>query len=98
MPPGNEPLSDPVQSGRRNIRLKARWDDINEAGRIARSLATSQLATQHQIDTYFHSPRGRLKLRQIDGLTAMLVSYRRPDFAAPRQATTDWCRSPIRSR
>jgi predicted adenylyl cyclase CyaB len=64
---------------RRNIELKARLGDLEAARRVAARVATSRLGTQHQVDTYFHAPHGRLKLRQIDGLSAMLVAYRRPD-------------------
>jgi len=35
--------------------------------------------TMHQIDTYFNVPKGRLKLREIDGETAQLVYYKRAD-------------------
>jgi predicted adenylyl cyclase CyaB len=66
-------------SVRRNIELKARLRDIAAARRVAEALATSRLGTQHQVDTYFPVPRGRLKLRQIDGLSALLIAYHRQD-------------------
>lgn len=62
-----------------NIELKARLTDVDRARRIATELATKRLEPQHQVDTYFHCRSGRLKLRQIDGLTAQLIWYERPD-------------------
>jgi adenylate cyclase, class 2 len=68
----------------RNIELKARLADYDAAQRVALAIATKQLGTQHQIDTYFHCNHGRLKLRQIDGLRAELISYARADEEGPK--------------
>ena len=68
----------------RNIELKARLGDLEAARRIALRIATKQIGTQHQIDTYFHCRDGRLKLRQIDGLSAQLVWYARADQEGPK--------------
>ena len=65
----------------RNIELKARLADYAAAQKVAETVATRRLGTQHQIDTYFHCGQGRLKLRQIDRLRAELVWYARPDRA-----------------
>lgn len=67
----------------RNIEIKARLADIEAAGKTAEEIATKRLGTQHQIDTYFDARHGRLKLRQIDGLSAQLVWYSRPDTEEP---------------
>jgi predicted adenylyl cyclase CyaB len=67
-----------------NIELKARLTDLDRARRIAAKLATKRLEPQHQIDTYFHCRSGRLKLRQIDGLTTQLIWYERPDREGPK--------------
>ena len=67
----------------RNIELKARLADYDAAHRAAASIATKRLETQHQIDTYFHCNDGRLKLRQIDGLRAELIWYKRDDQEDP---------------
>ena len=48
----------------RNIELKARLHDLTSARETARRLATDSLGVQQQIDTYFHCPQGRLKLRE----------------------------------
>jgi predicted adenylyl cyclase CyaB len=68
----------------RNIELKARLHDLAAARAVAESVATKRLGVQHQVDTYFHCPQGRLKLRQIDGLSAQLVWYARPDEQGPK--------------
>jgi adenylate cyclase, class 2 len=68
----------------RNIELKTRLRDPAAARAVAEALATKRLGVQHQVDTYFHCPHGRLKLRQIDGLSAQLVWYARPDQQGPK--------------
>jgi adenylate cyclase, class 2 len=68
----------------RNIELKARLRDPQAARATALAAATKRLGVQHQVDTYFHCRQGRLKLRQIDGLSAQLVWYARPDDLGPK--------------
>jgi adenylate cyclase class 2 len=63
----------------RNIELKARLDDWDRAREIARRLATEYPGVERQVDTYFNCPRGRLKLREIQGRTAQLIWYSRAD-------------------
>lgn len=70
----------------RNIELKARIVSLEAVRATAQNLATGQLGLMHQIDTYFHAPRGRLKLRQIDGQPAQLISYQRSDEAQARHS------------
>jgi adenylate cyclase class IV len=48
----------------RNIELKARLHDLAAARQTARRLATEFLGIHQQVDTYFHCPEGRLKLRE----------------------------------
>jgi len=68
----------------RNIEIKARLHDLPAARRTAEALATQRLGVQDQIDTYFRCANGRLKLRQIEGLTAQLVWYVRPSDPQPK--------------
>jgi predicted adenylyl cyclase CyaB len=70
----------------RNIELKTRLRDPAAARAVAEAVATKRLGVQHQVDTYFHCPHGRLKLRQIDGLSAQLVWYARPDREGPKRS------------
>lgn len=77
----------------RNIELKARLDGLQHAAEVAASLATHALGTQRQVDTYFHVPCGRLKLRQIDGRAAQLVWYQRA--SEPGAKASDYQLVPI---
>src|SRR5947207_1374897 len=65
----------------RNIELKARLDDPAVATRVAEQLCGRVAKIERQLDTYFGSPHGRLKLREIDGHKAELIWYQRPDQA-----------------
>jgi len=67
-----------------NIEIKARLKDPEAARQIAEALATNRLGVQAQVDTYFPCSHGRLKLRQIDGLSAELVWCARPDRQGPK--------------
>lgn len=68
----------------RNLELKARYADPAEAERIARSLGAELRGDLHQVDTYFITPRGRLKLRQINRAGGELIYYKRPEATAAR--------------
>lgn len=68
----------------RNIELKARLSDLEAARRTARSLTASEPTVEEQVDTYFHCPNGRLKLRQVRGRKAELIGYARPDTSSPK--------------
>ena len=68
----------------RNIELKARLTDWEAAREVAEAVATDRPGTEHQVDTYFHCRQGRLKLREIDGRSAQLVSYARADEPGPK--------------
>lgn len=68
----------------RNVEIKAKIDSLERARPIAQRLATDQLGTQTQIDTYFHCRQGRLKLREITGKHDQLIWYCRDDRTDPR--------------
>ncbi len=80
-PPDDDRPNDQVRC---NVELKARLRSLDSARKIAKSLATGQLPDQHQVDTYFRCHQGRLKLREIDGGPAQLISYQRPDTTAAK--------------
>ncbi|HTQ41086.1 MAG TPA: class IV adenylate cyclase [Pirellulales bacterium] len=79
-----------------NIELKARVHNLAAARTIAQRLATAYLGVQHQTDTYFHCPQGRLKLREIveddshpgepPRRLAQLIRYERPDEPDAKQS------------
>lgn len=69
----------------RNLELKARYPSLRNAARIARALGARNKEALRQTDTYFASAAGRrLKLREIAGQTAELISYRRPNRQGSR--------------
>jgi adenylate cyclase class IV len=90
----------PAPSTGRNVELKARCGDVEEAERRALAAGAVPTAVLHQRDTYFAAPRGRLKLREErrepwpgyagrDDLTAELVHYERTDEAVARGSSYD---------
>jgi len=78
MPPRSRP--------RQNVELKVRLPDLRHARRVAQRMATSQLASEHQIDSYFQTRQGRLKLREIDGQPPVLIWYSRADHTGPKRS------------
>jgi predicted adenylyl cyclase CyaB len=58
--------------------------DLDRLREIAQRLATHPAETQHQVDTYFQSRRGRLKLREINDQRAELIWYERADQKQPK--------------
>ena len=69
---------------RRNLELKARCSDLATARQRALGLGAKPAGLLIQCDTYFHVPTGRLKLRTIEGETAQLICYERPDQTGTR--------------
>ncbi len=69
-----------------NIEIKARARDFN--GMRLRAAALSQTPVQviPQEDTFFHTPKGRLKLRLLAPDRAQLVYYERPDQDGPKRS------------
>jgi predicted adenylyl cyclase CyaB len=67
-----------------NIEIKARCPDLDAARRHLGHLGIPLVRRMRQVDTYFHVPHGRLKLREIDGEPAQLIQYERPDAAVAR--------------
>ena len=69
-----------------NIEIKARVRDM--AGLRARAEALSDTPVQviPQEDTFFHTPKGRLKLRRLQPDQAQLVYYERPDQDGPKRS------------
>jgi predicted adenylyl cyclase CyaB len=65
----------------RNLELKAKvrdWEAVRDA---AERLAGGPPERILQVDTFFHSPRGRLKLREFSADCGELIYYERPDTA-----------------
>lgn len=79
------PSPDPTQL-RANVEIKARCADLEGTRKRALALATERVGLDHQVDTYFRTRAGRLKLRESSLSGAQLVPYLRPDREGPRRA------------
>ena len=75
-----------------NIEIKARCADPDGVRPILRLRNARFAGTDHQIDTYFRVPQGRLKLRQ-GNIENSLIAYQRPDQAGPK--TSDVALAPV---
>lgn len=71
---------------RANLEIKARCGDLAAARRVAQRLATRHIGVDHQVDTYFCTRVGRLKLRESSLEGGQLVPYLRPDARGPKRA------------
>jgi len=72
---------------RQLVELKARIRDLNSLREKLIALKAEHVGTFHQIDAYFETPRGRLKLREVEGSDRlMLVYYEREDVPGPKRS------------
>lgn len=69
-----------------NIEIKAHYKNLEKARTIARRLEAKHVGLDHQVDTYFHTPKGRLKLRESSLSGAMLIPYLRSDLSGPKKS------------
>lgn len=58
-----------------NIEIKARSSSLDAAKELAIKYCMQHLGSIHQVDTYFSTSAGRLKLREIDGNQSQLIPY-----------------------
>ncbi|RLD10633.1 adenylate cyclase [candidate division KSB1 bacterium] len=70
----------------KNIEIKARYPDLQKAEQLAQQLGAAFLGTDRQVDTFFHVPKGRLKLRESSLNGTMLIPYLRPDRAQAKDS------------
>lgn len=68
-----------------NVEFKARVDDLGPYRTLLRTLHPRELGVDHQRDTYFEVPEGRLKLRE-GGIEQSLIFYRRSNTATTRES------------
>lgn len=66
-----------------NIEIKARCDEPDRIRSILKDQGADFKGTDHQIDTYFDVPDGRLKLRR-GTIEQNLIFYRRPNSKTPK--------------
>src|SRR5262245_498912 len=71
---------------RQNLEVKVRCPDLAPAREAVRHLASGP-TVEVQTDTFFPVAHGRLKLREIEGQTAVLIWYDRPDRGEARLST-----------
>lgn len=76
----------PNAQARANVEIKARCPDPAAARRAAASVATERVGLDRQVDTYFRTREGRLKLRESSLSGGQLVPYLRPDAGAARRS------------
>lgn len=69
----------------RNYEFKARTGNLNKLEQQLLELNPVFIGEDHQIDTYFNIPAGRLKLRE-GNIENALIYYKRPDTASAKQA------------
>jgi predicted adenylyl cyclase CyaB len=69
-----------------NIEIKAQVRDLAGLRRLAAAVSDTPVQVIPQEDTFFHSPKGRLKLRQLQPDRGQLVYYERPDQDGPKRS------------
>ena len=67
------------------VEIKARCDRPDDARKVLLDLGADFRGLDHQIDTYFRVPSGRLKLRQ-GNIETTLIHYDRPTQAGPKDS------------
>jgi len=68
-----------------NVEIKARCADLDRVRDCLITLGARVVGTDHQIDTYFRVPHGRLKLREGE-IENNLIFYARSDEAGPKRS------------
>ncbi|MBN1670870.1 MAG: class IV adenylate cyclase [Kiritimatiellae bacterium] len=70
-----------------NVEVKARAGDYHALTARAAALSDTPARIIRQEDTFFDTPRGRLKLRVFSPESGELIYYERPDSAGPKPST-----------
>ena len=71
----------------KNIEIKSPLADRPDTEERLRSLGAKLEWTRRQVDTFFNSPSGWLKLREVEGCQSELISYRRSiEDSGPRES------------
>jgi predicted adenylyl cyclase CyaB len=69
-----------------NIEIKARVRDFDGIRRRAKQLSNTPVEVIPQVDTFFNTPQGRLKLRVLSEDKGQLIYYTRPDREGPKRS------------
>ena len=70
----------------RNVEIKAAVKDFVRVTAALTALSPGLPTRLAQEDTFFLTPRGRLKLRKLAPAVGELIYYQRPDVAGPRES------------
>jgi predicted adenylyl cyclase CyaB len=79
-----------------NFEFKARLNNEQQVRAALKRLDARFIGTDHQIDTYFRVPSGRLKVRE-GRLENALIFYRRSNLRRARQAAVEMMLLPRRN-
>ena len=69
------------------LELKARVEDLSVIRNRLVEIGAHYVETLHQVDTYFKVPRGRLKIREVEGSGAELIYYERENKPKPKRSS-----------
>ena len=69
-----------------NIEIKARVRDFGELRRRVEQLSDIPVEVIPQVDTFFNTPWGRLKLRVLSEDKGQLIYYTRPNQGGPKRS------------
>jgi len=70
-----------------NIEIKAKAKNIKKLRALVEKLSDEPVARITQEDTFFHTSRGRLKLRTLSPEHGELIYYERQDAAGPKRSS-----------
>jgi adenylate cyclase, class 2 len=74
-----------------NIEIKARCANPEIVRTVLRNQHARFAGLDHQVDTYFRVPSGRLKLRQ-GNIENALIAYQRPNEAGPKTSEVSFAK------
>ena len=77
----------------KNLEYKVRYESLDKILPKLRILGATHRETITQVDTYFNSPKGRLKLRETDESDeSWLIYYERPNKKGSRYSLYQLCK------
>ncbi|MBE0635453.1 class IV adenylate cyclase [Candidatus Bipolaricaulota bacterium] len=77
----------------RNVEIKARVDDFEALRARAEALSDTPVQIIEQLDTFYITPRGRLKLRVLAPDRCELIQYTRADDSSAKTSAYEIVRS-----
>ena len=71
------------------VEIKAKSNDHESLRSILESKNAKYIGEDHQVDTYFNVPKGRLKLRE-GSIEKTLIGYDRPNTSEPKNSSVNF--------